>query len=217
MKTFVLFVFLFLIGLFSVMGQSGTVKIKKKEPEEKKQKCFILKTEIGLPVYCQITNKRYHSTQFFHEREGGSLTAEIGFSNRHSIQLTATDEYDLSHDRRHFLNFRYFYVIPEYKYYWNSKKAFNGFYSGIFLQEKFFRIQEQDLGRFDHCEYWLGGGLTTGYQTYIKNRLVLDCLFGTGMSFLHDAKYIYPSGAKYNPPTRRRDIVRFMLNVGYRF
>jgi len=137
-----------------------------------------------------------------------SLTGEIGFKKRHSVQIT--EIYILW--RSAYSKDTYSFTIEEYKFFLSNKKSFTGFYSGVMAIQYYARDIEnhQDgslLLTYDITEYRLGAGALLGYQNYIKKRFVVDVLIGFG----------YVELLKKNVYLSSDPFLRAGVNIGYRF
>ncbi len=154
----------------------------------------------------------------------GSITVEKGFSGRHSFQLTGT----INKSRR-FKSTSWF-LTPEYKLFLNRKKNYSGFYTGVYARyQDRVNLELYSIG-IDGSTYIIrkyrnyGGGITLGFQTYIKKRLIIDFLLGAG-GMVYTSRVSSPSN--YNGG-RTIDTIdsgypsihpsgRILINIGYKF
>lgn len=135
-----------------------------------KKTAVIIKTDIAMPIIGLATNFK-----------AGSLTLELGIKRRHSIQLTGLITNMVSTEFQH----KTIQIIPAYKYFLSKKKAYKGFYSGLYLKGSQYTsiADHRHFSERSYLEYkqnTLGGGLIFGYQNYILKRFVVDILLGFG-------------------------------------
>lgn len=155
----------------------------------------------------------------------GSLTIEKGFLNRHSFQLTAGYSKYINSKSKSWT------LLPEYKFFIDKKKDFKGFYTGVYLRyNNAVSLDLYSSGSFVDNKYITkkyqsyGGGLTFGYQTYIKKHLTLDFLLGVGGRYvtrqIDVPAHYYISSTSYtidnNFPAIFPD-VRAAIFLGYKF
>ena len=136
-----------------------------------KKAAFILKADILLPLFAFPDDKYYNIK---------SLTTEICFAGRHSIQLTALFYKDLPEQKM-------YQIIPEYKYFLNKKKQYYGYYCGAFFNYvnwTFYPRKDYPNTTEIEIDDIIGGGVIAGYQRYFFKRLTLDFLIGIGDSKL---------------------------------
>lgn len=199
------FAFLILCVLFnSTYAQKDTLK----------KKCFFaIKTDL-----IEL------SFNLFGVVNTGALTIEKGFSGSHSIQLTGL------YTKYIHLKSQEWGIIPEYKYFISRKRNFKGFYTGLYFKygdktSKEMYQSGSNGDKFITKKYQnYGGGLTFGFQTYIRKHLTIDFLIGIGMN--HSVRQIkvpsdyYIGGATYtvdnNYPINHAD-GRAFINLGYKF
>ena len=134
------------------------------------QPALIIKTDIAMPIIGLATNFK-----------AGSLTLELGIKRRHSIQLTGLITSIVSAEYQH----KTIQIIPAYKYFLSKKKAYTGFYSGLYLKgSQYTFIADRrhfiDNSYLEYKQNALGGGLIFGYQNYIMKKIVFDILLGFG-------------------------------------
>lgn len=172
-----------------------------------KKTAIIIKADIAMPIIGLATNFT-----------AGSLTLELGIKRRHSIQLTGLITSIVSNEFQH----KTIQIIPAYKYFLSKKKAYTGFYSGLYLKGLQYTsiTDHRHFSESYYLEYkqnTLGGGLIFGYQNYIMKRLVVDILLGFGArqvinTTIIKSENIYLDGIK---STYSDGILA--VNVGYKF
>ncbi len=154
----------------------------------------------------------------------GSITVEKGFSGRHSFQITGTID-----KSRRFKSTSWF-LTPEYKFFLNRKKNFDGFYAGVYARYQ--HRTDLDLYSYgsDGSTYITknyrnyGWGIISGFQTYIKKRLIIDFLLGAG-GMIYTRRVSVPSnytgsGAMDTADSGYPSIHpsgRILINIGYKF
>jgi len=148
----------------------------------------------------------------------GSLLFESGFKKRHSFQLIAARRANVSATMKFIAGD----VIPSYKFFLKKRKAYAGFYSGVYLRahQRYVVSDSRTHFTYSYLEYIqrrLGGGLVWGYQNYSKKRVVLDILIGFGWSKIVYKRVINAINIPY--PIQSADNFDGLLglNIGYKF
>ena len=166
--------------------------------------CFIIKTDAVLAAY-----------NFFSDINAASLTIEKGFAKHHSLQLMGR------YDKNKKYESRTCYLQPEYKYYWNAKKNFSGFYTGAYLKY----ANEKYVGYYSVPDLYIhfrrdtrAAGMLAGWQFCIKRHFVIDLTAGAGIAYTTQTQIekwypLYQSGHR-----SLFDLdAKLAVNVGYRF
>lgn len=197
MKQFLIILFSLLIS--TTIFAQDTLSTKPK---------FIIKADILLPII-----------NIGKDFKIGSLTAELGFKKRHSLQVTAlysVDDYINPYQKT-------FQILPMYKFFLFKKKFCDGFYTGVNANYVQDNLPSDIIIHNTNVRYRynsLGGGVILGYQTYIKKRLVIDALVAAGMKELINAKEII-GNVKFDDKITFAQNPNFYLilalNIGYKF
>ena len=188
----------------------------------KSNKAFIVKTDLVRPAlgYLQKNNDY-------------SASIEIGFRKRHSLQMRGILLTPVINNNIGFtIPNNSFQVIPEYKFFFNTKKGYDGFYIGLYSKyaSNIVGSMASDMiGDMFMCYYnqiSLGGGGIIGYQNYIGKHFLIDFMVGLGARRLIKTTFIneivpleqigFINGYQ-NPfaPTSFDGMVS--INIGYRF
>jgi hypothetical protein len=199
-------------GFYFVIIISGKLFSQDNQLQEKK--CFIIKTDLFNPII-NLLNSTIEE----------NLTAEVGFANRNSVQLTGVysvynhqsvqNTGEINKIARIAIQ-----AIADYKFYWKVKKNFSGFYSGIYLKYSNYNNTYTGWGGTTNIrmkESGLGGGGVIGYQNYIKKHFVLDALIGVGsLNAIITPKY----NQIQTPVVARIPVgldLRASISIGYKF
>ncbi|MGZ6416851.1 MAG: DUF3575 domain-containing protein [Bacteroidia bacterium] len=172
---------LFLFAIFFSMN-SFSQSSEAKEPIG-----FIIKADVFLPSMTLVENREHYSSnpRDSHTQHFFSVTLEKKLKQRQSIQLTGSYSYDNFIHNSVDVNVKskIFSIIPEYKFFILKNKPITGPYIGTYLllENEQFSDVEYLYNKYDYNNIKLGAGLSTGYQFYIKNRIVIDALFGFGL------------------------------------
>ncbi|MGZ4033415.1 MAG: DUF3575 domain-containing protein [Bacteroidia bacterium] len=194
----------FLFAIFSFTNSFS------QSSEQKNGLGLIVKADVFGPAITAINNRNSHFTfnEYTHQHFF-SGTVEKQLKDRHTIQLTGTYflEY-LVHDVQYRHKQEIVSIIPEYKFFIFKNKPVTGPYIGgylIYSQEHF----KSEVYLNPYSDYYtnkLGVGLSTGYQFYIKNRIVIDTHGGIGIkkTINKNSKILYGDG-------------QYAINIGYKF
>jgi hypothetical protein len=166
---------------------------------------FVIKTDLLGPVISLIDKRRMNT-----------LTGEICFNNKHSIQLTGLyNNYQSRFESEFILD-----IIPEYKFFLERKKSYTGFYTGAYLKLRnstfeyvityYKSTYYYDYNKYNQTSFG-GGIICCGYQNHIRKNIVFDFLFGIGGQYIVKVNNSFIENHKIS-----RDI-RFALNLGYKF
>lgn len=193
--------FLFVIVLSSNLVAQDSLNKKK----------IIIKTDIALPIIGVITS----------DFNAGSLTLELGFKRRHSIQLTGS----FFNQNNNYSNNKTIQMIPAYKFFLIKNRPYSGFYTGLYLKGAQHNFTHIINSEHPSQNYYLqykqtifGGGIIFGYQNYICKRIVIDALIGFGARQVLNTKIIKVenTGIDFGPINTYRDAI-LALNIGYKF
>lgn len=194
------FILLFFITLsFNAIAQNDSTKCKK---------LLCLKTDLAAPIIA-----------FANNRVGYGLSAEFGFSKRHSVQLS----YNFNKLNETFNKQTTNQLLLDYKLYLQPKKTYTGFYTGLYLKHTNYHVTLIDNAfnyQNSYLEYAtksLGGGLNFGYQNYVFKKIVIDVILGLGARSVYQTNIIKQDNIYYNPTNNTFLDGRFAVNIGYRF
>lgn len=145
-----------------------------------------------------------------------SLSVEKLIGNKQSFQLSGYYNYFNYNINSPHSKYRYFQVIPEYRFYLNKKNWHKGIYCGVYSG----LIDLHDFtpnGNYDFRKRYIELGALGGYQIYFFKHLAVDFLCGFGGS-----RVIYYKFVKYahNFQSSQRLYYldgRLSLNIGYIF
>jgi hypothetical protein len=189
--------------------------------EPKKQLGLIVKADVLMPVVTQILSQipNYNSKEY-----NFSLALEKQLEQRQSIQLTGMYSYINLNLEPGTIQYKTVSITPEYKFFILKNKPITGPYLGgysAYRNEHFFSIEESYLnGPYDeYIIHIIGVGIITGYQCYIKNKIVIDFLAGLGVNkeiSIHKLQSINNSSTP--KPTSYLNLDgRLAINIGYKF
>jgi len=144
-----------------------------------------------------------------YKRTYTSWSIEKMFLKHHSFQLSFG--YGKFQDK--YYNYKWFSLIPEYKYFVSTKHSLTGYYIGAgfkYWQTK--SIPRSDVQFFEIPinvkSANIGVGIINGVQFYLLNRITIDALAGIG--YFESSKY-------YDFSIAKKLDYRVALNFGFRF
>lgn len=176
---------------------------------------LIVKADILLPTIITVENKNRHNSAANSDKKSFfSITIEKQFKKRQSLQLSGAY---YSEDYTHYMDYKIktnsITIVPEYKFFVLKNKPITGPYIGSYLL--YINEQVRDVEYVYHIYNYnntqLGGGFSTGYQFYIKNKIVIDALVGGGLQ-----KVITGRNVDHQVPYWDMNL-RFAINIGYKF
>lgn len=146
-----------------------------------------------------------------------SLSVEKLIGKKQSFQLSGYFNYFNYNSYAPYTKYRSFQIIPEYRFYLNTKKLQKGIYCGIYSgliarHELFPRDNSEHIQRF------IEQGVLGGYQIYLFKHFVVDFLFGLGINKnIYNKKINDRDQFNVNVDQRLYLDSRLSLNIGYIF
>jgi len=205
-----IFLLIFALFLFAkLFSQVNTLK--------KTNSAFVLKTDILSPIIFNISD--YILPNF-------SITCEKFIKKRHSIQLTGLYAwFDKKSGYKGQTKGQIFEIIPDYKFYLSRKKMQKGFYIGAYAKYIRNHTIDEEQGPYpyspmmylEYIEHETAFGGLTGYQFYIKKRLVIDFLLGFGRAQLYKVDIIKKEHIQFSDDYSGYLDAQFAINIGYKF
>ncbi len=162
-------------------------------------------------IFCVKSDILFPSLGLFLDFKSYGLTIEVGFKNRHSIQVTGWKQWGSSGSYNEYTTH---YLIEDYKLFLNVERHFSGFYTGIYCDQIFeHALADSDPGfETEYKTSSIGGGPIIGYQNYFKKRFVFDFIFGFGKSFAVQKEIIQGSVILFDSWPD----LRLAFNIGYK-
>lgn len=121
-----------------------------------------------------------------------NLSLEFGVSKKFTIDVGAGyNPFEFSNNKK----FKHWLVQPEFRY-WTCER-FNGWFFGLHAHGGEYNVAALDLpfGIFKNLKdyryegYFVGGGLSAGYQWMLGNRWNLEASIGAGYTYINYDKY----------------------------
>jgi len=217
-----LFLLIFALFLFTKLFSQG-------HAFQKSNGTFVIKTDILLPVMSLFNIGDFLE----HSKPNFSITFEKFLKKKSSLSLQLTIM-NASPKLRHVGNWHstdaiiftenILEIIPEYKIYLFRKKMQKGFYIGAYA--KYIRnhtINEEPgpyynlMTYLEYVEHETAFGGLTGYQFYIKKRLVIDFLLGFGRAQLFKLDIIKEENVHFIDDYSGYLDAQLAINIGYKF
>lgn len=116
------------------------------------------------------------------------------------------------------------HLFADARFYLGRKAPFQGYFISPFFSLNYFRDQryktkQRELELYDERTYYLGGGITTGYQFVIRSRVLLDFHLGLGMlRQVVEKKEVDQDWYGFEDSLGEwSNVLRIGLSLGYRF